>query len=123
MNGACLLPGLPTVLSTQIHSLDSSFYAIASGAFVWRRLTAGFQSPGPCAPCTTLIMIIPYNVLSTRNVSLKGRDDASDGSSDGGNLSPQNQAIIGAVVGGVALIASKSRQTDQTRPDKTMLTR
>lgn len=61
-------------------------------------------------------MIIPYNVLFKRNLDIKGRGAVSDdGSSDGGNLSPQNQAIIGAVVGGVALIASKFPQTDRQR--------
>ena len=101
--------------------LDFSFYAITAGAFVWCRLDCWFSVSRPFAvagPASTKpIMILPYKVLFRRNLSLQGRDDASDGSNSEGNLSPQNQAIIGAVVGGVALIASMSR-TDHTRPNQ-----
>lgn len=53
-------------------------------------------------------MIIPsYGHFAKRINPRDNSDYVSDEPNNDGNLSPQNQAIVGAVVGGVALIASE----------------
>lgn len=53
-------------------------------------------------------MIIPYYGPFAKRISPRDNiDSGADETNNNGNLSPQNQAIVGAVVGGVALIAGK----------------